>query len=134
MLTDFDREWLERRRKICLRCEFGPSEKHPKGLCWRGRYCGWDKLECDMFTAPRTGLTLPDMKAAAEFEAECAKRAEMGVFHDWHDRFGFVGSNCDVCRENGLAKLDPETKECVRADQECCQMWSRILTEMEMEA
>ena len=69
MLTDFDREWLERRRKICLRCEFGPSEKHPKGLCWRGRYCGWDKLECDMFTAPRTGLTLPDMKEAAEFEA-----------------------------------------------------------------
>ena len=132
MLTDFEREWLERRRKICLRCEFGPSEKHPKGLCWRGQYCGWDKLECSMFTAPRTGLTLPDMKEAAEFEAECAKRAERGMFHDWHDRF--EQPPCRVCIGFGLDKPNPEKTGCLRDGPECTQMWCRILTEMEMEA
>lgn len=134
MLSENEKDWLERRKNICLRCIGGPSEKHPKGLCWRGQYSEWDKLECDMFYAPRTGLTMPDLKEAAVFEAECAKRAECGVFFDWFAVFGWGTTPCDVCRESGLDKPQPDDPEnCQRENYDCRQMWTRILTEMELE-
>ena len=134
MLSENEKDWLERRKNICLRCIAGPSEKYPKGLCWRGQYSGWDKLECDMFQAPRTGLTMPDLKAAARFEEDCAKRALRGVFRDWHDRWGFEQTPCELCMDVGLDKpaQDDELK-CLRCGPECSQMWCRILTEMEWE-
>lgn len=131
MLSDFDREWLERRRKICLRCEFGPSEKHPKGLCWRGRYCGWDKLECDMFTAPRTGLTLPDMKEAAEFEAIASMVLTVTFpfrFLQVHDPVLGAVAFCEVCKKQGLAKKD-ENGDCIRTEQECRRMNAELEAE-----
>lgn len=134
MLSENEKDWLERRKNICLRCIGGPSEKHPKGLCWRGRYSGWDKLECDMFHAPRTGLTMPDLKEAVHFEEDCAKRALHGVFRDWHVRWGFEQMPCELCRDVGLDKPAPDDElKCLRCGPECKQMWCRILTEMEWE-
>lgn len=131
-LTESEKSWLEGRKVLCPRCDHYRAHIEGTGTCHRGENGKWMQAECRWFQ--RADL-VPDYKDAAEFEAACAKRAEQGVFHDWHSGWGFEQLPCELCSDRGLDRPSPEDElKCLRCGPECKQMWSRILTEMEMEA
>lgn len=131
MLSENEKSWLEGRKVLCPRCDHYRDHVEGKSACHRGEKSGWMQAECRFFL--RKGLN-PDFEDAARFEADCAKRAERGVFWDWHEGWGFEQLPCELCMDVGLDKPDPDDElKCLRSGRECRQMWCRILTEMEWE-
>lgn len=128
MLTINDERWLEGRKVLCPRCDHYRDHVEGKSACFRGEKSGWMQAECRFFQ--RKDL-IPDYKDVAEFETLCYVRGMKGMLQEWHKEFGEAKDPCVVCHGFRLAKLN-DKGVCVRTDEECRQMWSRILTELEM--
>lgn len=72
MLTEAEKEWLERRKNLCTRCSRTTS-------CREGKRHGFNTYKCRFWEASTNlGALRESFRDAAEFEARVARRLSLG--------------------------------------------------------
>lgn len=112
MLSEQEKEWLERRKNLCGRCV-------KRSFCRTGKTHGYNTEACRFWEIKTpNGYINNDFRDAAEFEARVAEKLAKSI--------------CVVCSENKNGRFTTRQNYTQRADIEACRMrHARIAVESE---
>lgn len=79
MLTEAEKEWLERRKNLCLRCDLNECPRFVRG--GESHMCRW-------FSPHR--IEFENYRDAAEFEARVAEKLARDICFRCHDKYNEI--------------------------------------------